>query len=121
MRSFRKAFPSKFLKADDLTESSIVATIARVELEDIGQGENVSRKLVAHFTEPGVKPFALNVVNAETIAELAGSEDIDRWPGTEIELFRTRTFFQGQRVPCVRIRAPQGTDAREPQAAHKEI
>ena len=43
---------------------------------------------------------------------LAGSDDFDAWPATKIELYATRTEFQGKRVPCVRIAAPRPAASR---------
>jgi hypothetical protein len=114
MPSFRSAFPSKFLKADDLATGALVATIARVDFEDVGQGRRSERKLVVRFAEPGVKPMPLNLVNGESITEIAGTDDYQRWRGVAIELYRARTEYQGERVPCIRIRAPQSADTRGP-------
>ena len=50
MPSYRKAFPSKFLKADDLPTPQEVE-IKHVGFEDVGTGQNQERKLVAHFVE----------------------------------------------------------------------
>jgi hypothetical protein len=48
----------------------------------------------------------LNRTNAETIAEIAGTDDIEQWPGTALQLFATPVEFSGQRVLSIRIAAP---------------
>ena len=64
-------------------------------------------KLVAHFEGEAIKPLALNLTNAPTVAEITGTDDYQAWPGHVIQLFVTSTEFQGNRVPCIRIRRPQ--------------
>jgi len=106
MPNYRTVFPSKYMKAEDLGATRPIGTIASVEPEDIGAGQDKTRKLVVCFVEPTLKPLALNRINCDTIAELAGSEDYETWPGCRIQLFATKTEFQGKRVPCIRICAP---------------
>src|SRR5687767_14852330 len=103
MPSYRTAFPSKFIKADDLHGTRPVGTIANVDFEDVGAGANKDRKLVAHFVEePTIKPLVLNMINSDTIAEIAGTDDYARWGGVKIQLFASKTEFQGKRVACIR-------------------
>jgi hypothetical protein len=106
MASYRTAFPSKYLKADDLGTTRPIGTIAAVGFENVGMGANADRKLVVRFKEPGLKQFVLNLVNCDSIAEIADTDDFEMWPGTRIQLFTTKTEFQGKRVPCIRICAP---------------
>ena len=117
MPSYKTAFPSKFIKADDLDTTRPIGTITTVDFEDVGAGQNKDRKLVAHFTESTLKPLVLNLINSDTIAELAGTDDYEEWVGCRIQLFATKTEFQGKRVPCIRICAPpksQSPASRKP-------
>ena len=52
------------------------------------------------------------MINAETIAEITGTADYEQWPGHTIELYLTKTEFQGKRVPCNRIRERQSKTSR---------
>jgi hypothetical protein len=113
MASFRTAFPSKFLKADDLGATRPIGTIATVDFEDIGTGQNKDNKLVVHFAESSLKAIVLNLINSETIAAIAGTDDYEGWPGCRIQLYATKTEFQGKRVPCIRICAPPMTAAKK--------
>jgi hypothetical protein len=45
-------------------------------------------------------------VNWDSIAEIAGQDDTDFWPGTKIEMYRATTDVKGKPTPCVRVRAP---------------
>jgi hypothetical protein len=106
MSSYKTAFPSKYLKAEDLGATRHLATIQAVSFQDVGTGANQERKLVATFREPGLKPLVLNMINCSSIAEAAGTDEYADWPGTRVLLFAARTEFQGKRVPCVRIDPP---------------
>jgi hypothetical protein len=106
MPSFRSAFPSKFIKADDLGATRPIGTIASVDFETVGNGANADRKLVVRFDESTLKPLVLNRINCETIAEITGTDDYAQWVGHRIQLFATKTEFQGKRVACIRIAAP---------------
>lgn len=110
MASFRSAFPSKFMKATDLNGRTLIATIASVDLEAVGDGN----KYVARFTDDHVKPIVLNLTNSEAIAEVAGSEDVTEWPGHKIEMFPDSTSFQGRRIACIRVRAPRQAKPARP-------
>lgn len=105
MPSYRTAFPSKYLRAQDAT-APIDATIDYAAMELIGIGVKAENKLVVHFTDPTIKPFVLNMVNSASIAEIATTEDFELWGGVRIRLFVSRTEFQGKRVPCIRVEAP---------------
>src|SRR5262245_46078141 len=107
MPSFRKAFPSKYFKTDDLDPTTpAVFTIKRCGFELIGTGGKADDKLVVYFVESNSKPLILNLVNSESIAEISGTEDYERWPGTRLQLVVSKTEFQGRRVSCIRIQAP---------------
>ena len=106
MPSFKTAFPSKFVKADDLGNARPIGTIESVDLEEVGAGQNQERKLVVHFAEHTLKPLVLNLINCDTISDIVGTDDYDAWPGHKIQLFATKTEFQGKRVPCIRVCAP---------------
>ena len=119
MTNFRKAFPSKFLKAEDVTKPSAVE-IKSVDFEDIGTGQRQEQKLVAYFVNVP-KGLVLNRINSETIAEICGSDEYEQWPGHTITLFPTKTEFQGKRVPCIRIsEPPRATQSTRPPATTAE-
>ncbi len=95
---YRTAFPSKYLKAEDLGGARVVVEIADVRVVEIG----ADRRLCASFIDRG-KALPLNRVNATTIAELAGSPDTDHWRGLRVTLFATPVMFQGRTVSAVRV------------------
>ena len=106
MPNFREAFPSKYLKADDF-KGPRPMQIESVDIEDVGAGQQKEEKLVVSFVEV-LKGLVLNRINAETIAEIASTEDYGQWAGVTVELYPTKTEFQGKRVPFIRVQPPSG-------------
>lgn len=116
MAHWKKAFPSRYLQVSDLDDGPIVATIKRVSSENVGSGDEAELKLVVHFEEPGVKALVLNLTRAEAVAELAGSDDTEVWPGTRLALVRGSTRYQGKKVACIVVQAPPSKSAPAPRA-----
>jgi hypothetical protein len=52
------------------------------------------------------KGLVLNKTNATMIVDSYGDES-DVWVGKEIELYPDKVNYQGQIVPCLRVRIPQ--------------
>jgi hypothetical protein len=50
------------------------------------------------------KALGLNATNCETIASIAGSPDVKRWPGKLITLYVTKTEVGKATRDCIRIR-----------------
>jgi hypothetical protein len=106
-------FPSRFLKASDIAGGDVVATIAAIVQEDVGE----EIKPVLNFNEPSLKGLVLNRTNASIVAEVLGTSDTRAWVGRKIILYAAKTEFQGRRVPCVRVRDSRtAVDARSPSA-----
>ena len=95
------AYPSTYLKASDLQGRRVIVTIARVDIEDVGD----DTKPVVYFTGK-TKGLVLNRTNAVTIAELLGSEETDDWISGSVVLFATKVDFQGRRVDAIRVDRP---------------
>ena len=114
MPSFRDAFPSKWLKAEDC-HPPLILTIKSVGLEDIGSGSDVKRKLVLRFYETD-KGFVLNVTNGNLIAALFGTDDYDEWVGSRICLGSTKVQFKDKLVDAIRVQ-PVPTRKPRPVAA----
>ena len=103
MPSIYSEFPSSYLKAADLGRSRVHVIIDRLVMEDIG-GE---MKPVLHF-EGKDRGLVLNKTNANTIVEVAGTDEYLEWPGTHLRLFATTTDYAGKRVPCIRVEGDPG-------------
>ena len=103
-----EAFPSKWLAAADLNNQNARVTIARVELEKIGDDS----KPVLYF-KGKTKGLVCNKTNAKNIAAVYGDE-MEDWVGSELILFPVMTDYQGKSVEAIRVRSPQPKDNPQP-------
>ncbi len=108
------AFPSKWLKVEDLNKKDVTVVIDHVQMEDMGSGENAEEKPVVYFMG-AKKGLALNKTNAQTVAMFHG-DDTDHWHGKKIILYPAMTSFQGRMVPCIRVRGVSEEGPPLPQA-----
>ena len=87
------AFPSKYLKADDLGNQRIALTVMAITMEDIGDKEF---KLVMRFMGKD-KGMVLNKTNA-TICSSVWGDETDAWQGKQLEVYAQPVMFQGRQV-----------------------
>jgi hypothetical protein len=93
------AFPSKYVKAEDLGGRDVTVTIKTCTLEDIILGEEPKPVL---WFENASKGMVLNVTNARTLTKLYGP-DTDAWAGRKIILRAEEVDFKGERVLGLRV------------------
>lgn len=109
------AFPSKFMKAADLPEETVVPyVIERIEMEEIGRDKQTKPVIYFKGEEKG---FVANKTNCNTIAKLLGSRDTDDWTGKTIRLYRTEVQFGDEMVESIRVSIKTGGKAAAPKAA----
>ena len=92
------AFPSKWLKAEDVGDRTIPVTIADVRQEEVGD----DFKMVL-YVEGQTKGLVLNKTNANFIKGLYG-DDTDDWVGERVQLYTTIVNFQGKSTNSIRVR-----------------
>ena len=92
------AFPSKYLKADDLQGREVPVIISGAKMEQVGD----EHKLVLSFKGKS-KTMICNKTNASRIAFMHG-DDLDNWVGAEIVLAAEFVDFQGKSVKGLRVR-----------------
>lgn len=109
-------YPSKYLKADDITHP-VNVTVADVRMEEVGQQKDM--RPVAYFLN-AEKGLILNKTCFIEISAITGSDDTVHWSGKQIQLYRTITPFQGKPVPCIRIRPVPAPQPQAPQAAPQQ-
>ncbi len=97
-----EAFPSNFLKADDLGGKNVTVEIDEVTFEEIGQGRDKEQKIIIAF-KGKEKKLIVNKTNANTIAKLIGSDDTDDWPGHRITLTSREVDYQGTPMLAIRV------------------
>jgi len=98
-----EAFPSAFLKADDLGGRQVTVTIDHADMEVIGQGRDKASKLIIGFRGKE-KKLVCNKTNANMIASMYGDET-EGWIGKQITLVAREVEFQGEMVVAIRVLA----------------
>jgi hypothetical protein len=105
-----EAFPSKYLKADDLDDGDMTLTIKAERSETMGEGAGAQQKVILTFKETD-KEFVCNKTNFRTIAKLTECDDSADWIGKQITLYPAEVEFQGETMLGIRVRL------RNPKAA----
>ncbi len=100
-------YPGKYLKSDDAKAAPLVATIARVQQELVGQGQDQKEKWVLHLE--GQRPLVLNRTNADALEEAFG--DSDNWSGHKIKIRCAKVDFGGKKVDGLRVQPIVATPA----------
>ena len=98
------AFPSKYLKAANITQP-VRVTIERVDMEDVSGRGKKEMKPVLYFVAKE-KGMVLNKTNSGVIEAVYGTET-DEWVGKRVEIYAGETTFAGDMVPCLRLRIPK--------------
>jgi hypothetical protein len=98
-------FPSKYLKAADLKDQAAVLTVDYAAVETLKNKGVEQRKVVLHFTKTA-KQLPLNATNFDSMVDVTGEGDSERWKGAKVEVYPTTTQMAGETIPCIRIRAP---------------
>lgn len=105
-------FPARFIQAKDLQGKAYnlrIREVVPVEVYDRGTRAKVQRWAV-FFDGSAVgkkgpeKGLILNKTNALKLADLAGSEDSDNWPGTLVQMVPEMVRFGAGQVLAVRFR-----------------
>ena len=108
MRNYDKYRNTKFIQKSDVERGALV-TIDKVTEENVApdsQAEEI--KYVIHFKED-YKPWAPGIETLDTIHGIAGTGNVDDWPGTKLVLFiDSEVKYAGKRVGGIRCRAPKG-------------
>lgn len=101
MPSINTAFPSNFLKVDDLQGRNVTVTIGSAKIEEIGQGRDKDTKIMIGMVGK-TKKFVCNKTNAKVIASLYG-DDTDGWIGKQIILAPREVQFGTDMVWAIRV------------------
>lgn len=96
-----EAFPSRFLKSEDLKGRKVAVTIKYVEMEKVGED---TRPVITFVGKD--KVLTLNKTNSLMIAKIVGTDEMDEWSGAKIVLRPDVTTFGGKPIDCIRVEAP---------------
>jgi hypothetical protein len=114
------AFPSKFIKSDDLGGARVTLKVMNVTMEDVG-GDGKEFKPVMRFFNKE-KGMVLNKTNAAACTAIWGPET-DSWAGQALELYAQPVMFQGRQVmglavaPLIQQQQAQGQEWGTPDHA----
>jgi len=114
---YSDAFPSRYMRADDLQGTDRIVTITSVDFEDFTDPKTrrTETKPVLRFREKAAKDLVLNRTNFKTISTVLG-EETDDWVGQSIVLYATRVESFGDMVEAIRIRDRKPKPAAVPAA-----
>ncbi len=93
-----EAFPSRFLKSEDLKGRKVAVTIKYVEMEKVGED---TRPVITFVGKD--KVLTLNKTNSLMIAKIVGTDEMDEWSGAKIVLRPDVTTFGGKPIDCIRV------------------
>lgn len=113
-------YPSKYLKASDIEGHEPIVTIRRIEIEELGQGEEKDTKPVLYFDGKD-KGLALNVTNATVIALIYNSDDSDDWIGRKIKLYVDIVAYKGKATKAIRVKNAEALAPKVTQPVKKDL
>jgi hypothetical protein len=96
------AFPSKYMKADDVHEE-LTVTIQQVLMEEMENREGETETKPVIFFKGAKKGMVLNKTNFASIAFQCG-DDTDAWAGKEITLYAPLVSAFGETKPALRVK-----------------
>ena len=99
MTTVDDAFPSRYLKADDLQNQHVKFKIKEVLFEEVGQTKEV--KPITYFVD-SKKGLVLNKTNAKRIEQMHGKQ-MENWTNKEIQLYPELVQYQGSEVMAIRV------------------
>ena len=111
MRSYDKYKNTKFIQQSEISNSPhgcILVTINNITEENVAPESQPERiKYIIHFKE-NCKPWAPGVETLGVINQIAGTGNVDDWPGTKLVLYiDPNVSFQGKVTGGIRCRAPK--------------
>ena len=123
MRSYDKYRNSKYIQQSDVTNSPhkcLLVTIKEITEENMAPDSQAERmKYVINFEE-NYKPWAPGNETLAIISQIAGTGNVDDWPGTKLVLvIDPNVSYQGKITGGIRCRAPK--DQAEPEPPEQEI
>jgi len=119
MGKYGGLYGGAFLKATDLKNEYTPVTIASVGPKPVRQNDGQEKPMVVVGFRGTDKELVLNVTNYNTLCDLLGGDNEDGWVGHKINLWKTRTDYQGKMVDCIRI-TPDGQVAPPPEPVQQD-
>ena len=102
MTTVQDLFPSRWITATDLGQTTAILRIRALTLEEVQGKDGLKQKPVLWFHK-AQKGLVLNKTNAKAIAKLHG-DNIDGWTNKHVELYTTQVQAFGEMWDVVRVR-----------------
>jgi len=113
---YRDAFDARFLRFRELKGKPRTVLITQARwLKSSNKSETKKQPLLT--LQEFEKPWAINVTNCETIAQLYGNKDPKSWVGKRVTLYPTKTRFGSEVVDCMRVKDTIPADPQEKRTA----
>ena len=106
MSDFDKFFPSKWLRAANVTEP-VNVTISETGEERFEDDSEADIRPWVDFDELE-KPLVLNKTNFKAIEEITGSENMNEWAGNVVNLYVVKVSYKKDVFDAIRVRPRQG-------------
>jgi hypothetical protein len=98
--------PGRFLKQQDVGETGLLLTMARVEEGDVGTEGKPETRWILYFEEEE-RGMVLNKTNIALLGKLYGDET-DDWAGQQVVLYTDpNVMYGGKPVGGLRVRKPK--------------
>jgi hypothetical protein len=106
-KSFRKFVGNAtYLKKEDLPEPVDTSLLWIKEERVTAPGKDTNTRLVAYL-DGLAKGLVLNTANCETLAELTGTDDYEKWVDIPVQLYVDPDVkYGGKKTGGIRIRKP---------------
>jgi len=110
MKSYKAYSDSAYLKKEDFPAPQVL-TITEVRAEEVtAPGKQPKHKVILYFDRQD-KGLVLNQANGDTLFELTGYDDPEKWLGTRVEAYCDRNIqYAGKKVGGIRLREPAPPD-----------
>lgn len=89
-RTVSSVYPSPWLRPEDLGGQARKVRIEAVDVQGFRQRDGSTQEKIVITFERAHKRLICNVTQARALAEIAGTEEIDDWPGLAVVLTAAR-------------------------------
>ena len=111
MRSYDKHRSTKFIQKSEIEDSphgSLLVTIKEIAEENVAPEYKAEEIKYVIYFEEAYKPWTPGIETLEVIKQIAGTGNVDEWPGTKLVLFVDPNVKFGRKmVGGIRCRAPK--------------
>lgn len=109
-RTVSDVYPSPWLRPEDLAGAARRVQVSGVDVQGFRQRDGSQQEKIVVAFVGKQKRMICNVTQARALAEIAGSEEIDRWAGLAVVLTPARATNGKPTVAVHGVGKPDGLD-----------